>query len=145
MTSCDPSRDTETVVRRYFAVVGDLASTPADLESLLDPRARFVEHPNPIVPAGATRTVEETLAGFAAGKALLREQDFDLHEVLVVGERAAIRGTWRGTVGIDAGRFTAGTELVAEMAGLLTVRDGRVLEHETFDCYHPFGGSSGLR
>jgi ketosteroid isomerase-like protein len=132
------STDVETLVRRYFATVAGLGSTEDDLRSLLDPQLRVVEHPNLVTPRGAVRDVEGTLAGFRAGKALLREQVFDVHEVLTSGERAVVRATWRGTIGIDAGPFRAGQELVARVAALLRVRDGRVVEHETFDCYEPF-------
>ena len=133
---------TAAVVRRYFAVVADLESTPDQLREVVHPEARFVEHPNPVVPQGAVRDVESTLVGFQAGKALLSAQSFDLHEVLVDGDRASVRGTWRGTVGRDAGPYRAGTTLEAHIAGWLTVRDGLVLEHETFDCYEPFDRAS---
>ncbi|WP_205473128.1 nuclear transport factor 2 family protein [Nocardioides sp. SYSU D00038] len=133
------STTTERVVRAYFATVADLASTEDDLRPLLHDDAVVVEHPNPVTPTGARRTTAEVLTGFASGKALLSEQSFDVHEVLVAGERAAVRATWRGVVGQDRGSFAAGTVLTAEMAGFLTVRDERVVEHETFDCYPPFG------
>ena len=126
------------VVRHYFSVVADLDSTPDQLREVVHPEARFVEHPNPVVPAGARRDVNQSLAGFAAGKALLDAQSIEVHEVLVSGDRASVRSTWRGRVARDAGPFSAGTHLEAHMAGWLTVRDGKVLEHETFDCYEPF-------
>ena len=131
--------DPEDVVRRYFTVVADLASTEDDLRALLAPDAVFVEHPNPISPRGNRRTTDETLAGFASGKALLAEQTIDVHDVLVLGERVAVRSTWTGTVGVEAGPLSPGDVLVAHMAGFLTVRDGLVAEHETYDCYEPFG------
>ena len=127
------------VVRQYFAVVSDLDSTEEQLGAVVHPEARFVEHPNPVVPQGAVRDVAQSLAGFQAGKALLSSQAIQIHEILVDGERAAVRSTWRGTVGKEAGPFRAGTTLEAHMAGWLTVREGRVLDHETFDCYEPFG------
>ena len=40
-----------------------------------------------------------------------------------------MRSTWRGTI--------EGTDVVAHMAGWVTVRDGRILRHETYDCYEP--------
>jgi ketosteroid isomerase-like protein len=98
----------------------------------------ITEHPNPVTPQGAVRTVDQAVEGFRAGKSLLSEQSFSVHEVLVVGERAAVRATWSGTVGRDAGPFTAGTVLNARIAAFLTVRDGRIVAHETFDCYEPF-------
>lgn len=127
--------DVESVVRAYYDIVADLSSSTDDLRVLLDPDLRVTEHPNAITPNGAVRDADATLAGFKAGKALLREQSFDLHEVLVVGGRAAVRATWTGVVGVDAGPYRAGQELVAEIASFLTVRDGQVVEHETFDCH----------
>lgn len=131
----------EQLVRHYYAVVSDLGSAPDDLRSLLAPDVRVVEHPNLVTPAGAVRDLDRTLAGFASGKALLREQEFTVHEVLVHGERAAVRASWRGVVGASIGPFLEAQELVSEVAALLTVRDGLVTEHETFDCYRPFAST----
>jgi ketosteroid isomerase-like protein len=131
----------ESVVRAYFANVSDLASPEEALRALLAPDVTVTEHPNAVTPAGAIRDRDATLAGFRAGKALLAEQRFEVHEVLTQGERAAVRATWRGVVARDAGPFSTGQELVAHVAALLTVRDGAVTAHETFDCYEPFGRS----
>ncbi len=125
------------MVRTYYSIVSDLASCEEALRAMLADDVTVIEHPNPITPTGARRDLEATVAGFKAGKALLSEQVFDVHEVLVAGERAAVRATWRGVVGVEAGTYRAGQELVAHVAALLTVRDGRVVEHETFDCYEP--------
>lgn len=130
--------DVAEVVRAYYLVVGDLSSRESELSALMHPDATVIEHPNPISPNGARRTAEESLAGFLAGKALLSEQQFDVHEVLVVDERAAVRATWTGTVGVENPRVPVGTTLVAHVAAFLIVKGGRVLHHETFDCYEHF-------
>lgn len=121
---------TDTLVREYFAIVADLSSTKEQLRAVLDPEACFVEMPNTISPAGHHRDVDATLAGFDAGKSRLSEQSIEIHEIVVMGERAAVRSTWRGVA--------AGTAIVAHMAGFITVRGDRVLEHVTYDCYEPF-------
>lgn len=121
---------TEDVIRRYFAVVADLGSTVGDLRSLLASDAVFVELPNPISPTGHTRTRDQTIAGFESGKARLDEQSIDIEEVLVAGDRAAVRSTWAARIG--------DTRIVAHMGGFLTVRDGLIVRHETYDCYEPF-------
>jgi ketosteroid isomerase-like protein len=136
MTTEDPGA-VETAVRRYFAVVADLGSTEDDLRAVIHPEARLIEHPNPITPEGADRDVEQVLAGFRAGKALLAGQTIDVHDVMIDGDRAAVRATWVGVVGADAGPFARGTRIVARMGGFLRVRDGVVVEHETYDCYAP--------
>ena len=73
---------TEDVVRRYFAVVADLGSTPEQLDELLHPDAVFVEFPNAIAPEGHERDVAATMRGFAAGKQRLSAQRIDVHEIL---------------------------------------------------------------
>ena len=131
------TKNVEATVREYYRIVGDLRCTDHDLREILAPDAVFTEHPNPIAPHGATRTVEENLAGFRAGRALLSQQTIDVLEVLVSGDRAAVRASWSGTVGVDRGPFTAGTELSCVMAAFLTVRDNKVCSHDTYDCYPP--------
>jgi hypothetical protein len=113
------------------------------LRTVLHPTVRIVEHPNMITPRGATRDREAVVAGFLAGKRLLAAQTIDLHEVLGWGNRVAVRATWRGTLGQGAPNIPAGTELVAHIAGMLTVEVGSIREHETFDCYEPLPAEPG--
>ncbi|MDO7883154.1 nuclear transport factor 2 family protein [Salinibacterium soli] len=136
--------DPEEVVRRYYRIVSDLSSTEDDLRSILAQDVIVTEHPNALVPTGARRNLTQTLDGFRRGKGLLREQVFEVHDVIAQGDRAAVRATWRGVVGVDAGPFRAGQELIAHVAAALTVRDGRVVAHETFDCYEPFTTAPAL-
>jgi ketosteroid isomerase-like protein len=84
----------------------------------------------------------QTLDGFRRGKALLRAQEFTVHDVIVAGDRAAVRATWRGVIDASAGPFRAGQELIAHVAAILTVSNGVIVRHETFDCYEPFGASA---
>ena len=82
--------------------------------------------------------MEGMVSGFLAGKSLLTDQGIEVHSLLVDGDRVAVQSTWTGVVGHDVG-FAAGTRLTAHMAGFLTVRDGLVVRHETYDCYEAFG------
>lgn len=129
------SSDVVAVVRRYFATVANLDSTEGDLLQLLADDVQVVEHPNAITPSGAARDLTGVVEGFRAGKALLREQSFEVHEVLVEGDRAAVRATWHGVIGVSAGPYRRGQQLMAHIAALLTVRNGRIVHHETFDCF----------
>ena len=129
--------DPAGVVRRYFETVADLGSSPDGLRDVLHRDVRITERPNAINPRGTVRDRDGAIAGVLAGKDLLATQTIDILEMLVSGDRVAVRATWRGTVGDDAGGLPAGTELVAHIAAWLTVADGRVVEHETFDCYEP--------
>ena len=132
--------DPETVVRRYYSTVADLTSAREALLEVLHPDVRVTEHPNAITPAGAVRDRDAVAAAFEAGKGLLAEQVFDIDELIVSGQRVAVRATWRGTIADGVRGFAAGAELVAHVASWLTVEDGLIHEHETFDCYEPLPG-----
>ena len=136
-TAGQPAANVEEVVRRYFAVVGDLTSTEDDLRPLLSADLTVIEHPNAVTPHGARRNLSTTLTGFRAGKDLLREQQFDIYEIFVVDDRAAVRAIWKGTIGVAAGPYCAGQHLVAQVAAFVTIRDGQIVHHESFDCYDP--------
>jgi ketosteroid isomerase-like protein len=129
--------DPASVVERYFAVVADLAAGVEDLLALLHPDVRVIEHPNAINPQGAVRDRDAVAAGYMAGKSLLAAQCFEVHDVLVSGDRAAAHVTWRGRIAHDAGPLRAGDELTAHIAALITIAGGQILEHQTFDCYEP--------
>jgi ketosteroid isomerase-like protein len=131
------SADPAGVVERYLAVVGDLDAEPAALAALLDPAARFVEHPNLVAPVGRTRDTAAAAAAREDSRALLAGHRFDVHEHIVAGERVVTRATWTGRLAIDAGPWAAGTDLRAECCMVFTVRDGRILRQENYDCYHP--------
>jgi ketosteroid isomerase-like protein len=127
----------ERTVLDYYRIVGDLTRAEDELLGVIAPDATFVEHPNPIAPRGASRSAAESLAGFRAGRQLLRDQRIEVLEVMVQGDRAAVRATWSGVIGVDRGPFTAGAELSCVMAAWATVRDNRIVAHETYDCYPP--------
>src|SRR3954447_767041 len=129
--------DPAAVVDRYLAVVADLDAEPESLAALLDPAARFVEYPNLVAPSGRKRDVAAAGAAREHSRTLLAGHRFDVREHIVAGERVVTRATWTGTLGRDAGPIAAGTELRAECCMVFTVRDGRIVDQENYDCYDP--------
>jgi ketosteroid isomerase-like protein len=125
------------VVDRYLAAVSDLSAEPATLTALIDPDARFVEHPNLVAPSGRRRDAAAALAAREHSRRLLGRHRFDVREHIVSGDRVVTRATWTGTLAIDAGTLSAGSELSAECCMVFTVRDGRILRQENYDCYGP--------
>ena len=129
--------DPGAIVRRYFEIVADLGSSADALLDVLHPDVRVTERPNALNPRGMVRDRDAVVAGFLLGKRLLARQTIDILELLVSGDRVAVRATWRGTIGEGTDALPPGTELIAHIAAWLAVEEGRVREHETFDCYEP--------
>ena len=129
--------DPGAIGRRCFEIVADLESSPDALLEVLHPAIRITERPNALNPRGAVRDRDAVLAGFLAGKRLLATQSIDIVELLVSGDRVTVRATGRASIGHGTDALPSGAELTAHIAAWLTVTDGRVSEHETFDCYEP--------
>ena len=82
------------------------------------------------------------LAGAELGLAMIREQHYDVHHVVVQGDRVAVQLTWTATTAVDAGPIPAGTDLVAHVALFYEFRDGLVLRQSSYDCYEPLPASA---
>jgi len=121
----------DEIVDRYLQAVTE-RSLPA-LEAIVDPDYTFREWPNAINPQGGERDLATSRAGLERARTLLAEHSFDVHEHLVDGDTVVSRMTWRGTLA------ATGQQLTAHISQHTTVRDGRILRTESFDCYEPFG------
>jgi ketosteroid isomerase-like protein len=126
----------ESVVRRYLETVFG-AGTRDELEALLHPELRFVEHPNLVNPRGTERDRQTMLETFDRGRALLARQSFAIDQLSVRGGEVVVRGTWTGTVAAAAGGLPAGAELRAHIAMFVEVEDGLVRRQTNYDCYEP--------
>jgi ketosteroid isomerase-like protein len=133
--------DNVAIVERYLAVLADLDSEPEALDALVDPRARFVERPNLVAPAGRERDVAAARAAREHSRSLIAAHGFDVREHIVAGDRVVTRATWTGTLAAAAGPLAPGTELRADCCMVFTVRDGRIVRQENYDCYHPVAGA----
>ncbi|QOR71338.1 nuclear transport factor 2 family protein [Ruania alkalisoli] len=126
-----------TVLRRLHEAL-ESGGHGEQLRELFVPEAELVERPNVLKPDGATATVGDMIAASTAGASLLAVQRYAVHSCVAAGDEVAVRLTWEGEVAADAGPFRRGQVLTAHIAQFATVRDGRIVRLETFDCYEPF-------
>jgi ketosteroid isomerase-like protein len=128
--------DPTDVIERYLALISDPSAELADIEALLDAEMRFVERPNLVSPHGSERDRGQVLASVEVGRQLLRDQHFEVADHVVADDRVASRVVWTGTLAVEAPPFEAGSELRADSSMHFTLRDGRILRQENFDCFH---------
>jgi ketosteroid isomerase-like protein len=108
------------------------------LSGLLTDDATMIEHPNLVKPHGARVGLDQMLAASFVGARLLKDQRYEVVDVVDVDGLVVFRLTWSGTVASDVGPFAAGQELTAHVAQFVNVRDGKISSVETYDCYEPF-------
>ncbi len=132
--------DPLATVRELFAAI-----ERADLEALARlyaDDALQVEHPNRLLPGGATRGKVQILEAAARGRALMAEQRLDITHAVVQGESVALEARWHGRLAVDAPPLglAAGDVMTARFAQFIDLRDGKVVRHATYDCFDPWGG-----
>jgi len=123
--------------RSYIAALSNGADAE-ELDRFYAPGVLQEEFPNRLLPNGATRDREGLRQARIRGKALLSAETFELLGAVADGNQVAMELRWTGTVGIDAGPFTAGQTLRARFAMFLEFRDGRIVRQRNYDCFEPW-------
>jgi len=131
--------ETLSFLRRYLDAVETGAIGEA-LAQFYDPAVAFTEHPNRLVPKGVRRDLAGILAAAVAGKAILAAQTATIHDSIIEGDKAVLTMRWRGVFKADVERLglKAGDEMNAEFAQVYRLKDGRIIEQQTFDCIFPW-------
>jgi ketosteroid isomerase-like protein len=94
-----------------------------------------IEHPNLLFPDGKHSPLVDVLRASERALHVIERQHYEVRELLVVGDRVAARVSWSGVLKVGFGSFAPGDTLRAEIAQFVTVRDGRIAENQTYDCY----------
>jgi ketosteroid isomerase-like protein len=123
------------VVERYLDLIADPAADLAAIGELLDAGMRFIERPNLISPGGSERDAAQVLEAVVRGRELLREQRLEILDRVVAGDMLAARVRWTGTLATTAGSLPAGARLEAHSSMWFTVRGGRIVRQENYDCF----------
>lgn len=138
MSSTPPE---ESVVRSYLQALE--ARAPVDAIRALLAEDAFVEVlPNALDPHGSRRTRAEALADVERGRALMREERYEILSVLAGDGRVAVEVAWRGVLAVAVGGRPAGAPLQARCSMHFEVRDGRIVAQRNYDCFEAFGGGS---
>jgi ketosteroid isomerase-like protein len=130
------SNEHEQLVRELLDAIAH--DVPAEeVAAYWHPAAEQVEYPSVMRPRGNTRGLAEMLAGYDAGSGLLRQQRYEVRNVVDDGEQVAVQLTWTATTAAAAGTLPAGTDLVAHVAIFYEFQDGKILRQSSYDCYEP--------
>jgi ketosteroid isomerase-like protein len=128
--------DKVKAARQLFAAIetGD----EAGLRAIYADTAVQVEHPNQLKPKGDRREVDKMMADLKRGKALLREEHYEVLSAIAAGDHVALRVKWTGTLAVPVGALQPGDAMVCESGIFLEFREGRVVEQHNYDCFADF-------
>ena len=110
----------------------------AQLASFFSPALEQREFPNRLLERGATRGLEQVLAGSRQGRRVVQNQRYSVNNTLVDDDRVAIEVTWTAQLKVPLGRLAAGVDITAHCGMFFHVVDGRITRQHNYDCFEPF-------
>ncbi len=125
------------VARAYLRSLEARAPIPA-IGAFLDDEAVVVVQPNSVDPRGSRRTRAEALAGAERGRALMREERYEILSAVEAGDRAVLEVAWSGVLAVALGKLEAGATMRAHCSMHFEVRSGKIVAQRNYDCFEPW-------
>lgn len=101
----------------------------------MHPDVELTEHPNRISPAGRRVDAAGLRVLGEQGKKLMASERYEIRQMIVEGDRAAVQMLWSGTLAVAAGPLPAGHVMQAQICSIIELKDGKVWRQEQYDCY----------
>ena len=133
--------DRVKAARRLFAAIetGDEAA----ICQIYAENAVQVEHPNRLKPKGERREIGKMMADLKRGKAILREERYEVVEAVASGEVVACQVRWTGVLDVPVAALKPGDSMICESGIFLRFAGGRVVEQHNYDCFEDFTAPKG--
>jgi ketosteroid isomerase-like protein len=124
---------TREIVTRYLGAIE--AHDVEQVARYLHPDVENLEHPNKLLPTGKRYDLAAMRAAGERGKAVMASERYEIRQMIVDGDRAAVQIAWSGTLAMAAGPLPAGHVMRAQICSIIELRDGKVWRQEQYDCF----------
>jgi len=129
-------------IRAYLHAIEDGTNPTSDDANaslaFYHPDVRQEELPNQLVPTGAVRDLAALHDAAVRGRKVLRAQRYEVRNIVVHENRAAVEALWVGTLAVPIGKLPAGAEMRAHFGMFLEFEDGLIKSQRNYDCFEPF-------
>jgi predicted ester cyclase len=122
---------TREIVTAYIRAI----EAHEDATRYLHPDVENVEHPNRLSPSGRRYNLAEMRAAAERGRAAMASERYEIRQMIVDGDLAAVQIAWSGTLAVAAGLLPAGHVMRAEICSIIELKDGKVWRQEQYDCF----------
>jgi ketosteroid isomerase-like protein len=124
---------TREIVTAYIRAIE--AHAPDEVARHMHPDFENVEHPNKLVPTGRRYDLAATRAAGERGMAVMASERYEIRQMIVEGDRAAVQIAWTGTLAVPMGPLPPGHVMRAEVCSIIELKDGKVWRQEQYDCF----------
>jgi ketosteroid isomerase-like protein len=101
----------------------------------LHPEVELTEHPNRVSPAGRRADLAGMRAAGERGARFMANERYEIRQMIIEGDRAAVQIAWSGTLAVAAGPLPAGHVMRAQICSIVELKDGKVWRQEQYDCF----------
>lgn len=124
---------TREIVTAYFRAIE--SHQPNEVNRYLHSDVELTEHPNWVSPAGLRVDLAGMQAAGERGRKLMASERYEIRQMIVEGDRAAVQIAWSGTLAVAAGPLPAGHVMRAQVCSIIELKDGKVWRQEQYDCF----------
>src|SRR3954471_10366806 len=114
-----------TSVRQFIQAI-EQGAEPAKIAAFLHPDVRQVEYPNRLFAQGAERDLAAMQQAGESGKRVVREQRYEIRNVLVSDDHVAVEIVWTATLNVTVGALEPGSQIRAYIGQFFDFRDGKI-------------------
>jgi len=126
--------DAERFVLSYLKAIENNQVVGRETEWYTDDAVQ-VEWPNKLVPAGATRDIDQLRQAGERGRAIVESQRYEVTNVVAAGNKVAVEAVFRATFKMDIAGLPKGDVMLANFAMFFEMQDGKIKRHHTYDCF----------
>jgi ketosteroid isomerase-like protein len=140
MTTLDPRSEERRNLEHAVAWVRAIESgaTGDELSRFITPDMVHEDMPNRVFPNGVRSDVAGMREAAERGKALMRQQRYDILSTIASGNSVAMQLEWVAELAVPLGALKAGDEMRAHVAIFMEFRDGKICRQRDYGCYEPF-------
>ena len=95
----------------------------------------LVEAPHLLAPGGATRTLDDVLAGADQSSQVVGDQKFLVRRTTCEGGRVVVEADWSATALMDLPYWDTGETIRARTSSVFEVSGGKIVSQDSYDCY----------
>lgn len=95
----------------------------------------LVEAPHLLAPGGATRTLDDVLAGADQSSRVVGDQKFLVRRTTCEGGRVVVEADWSATALMDLPYWDTGETIRARTSSVFEVSGGKIVSQDSYDCY----------
>lgn len=128
----------QNIIQEYFRLISEFIIERKEFDKIFHPDILQTEFPNSLTKTLTVSNFETLMKRMPAGKALLREQKFEIEKTYEMNDIVVVETKWTGIIKSDLGQFKENQILKAHFCVLFEFKEDKIFRQRNYDCFEPF-------